>query len=253
MHGMIAVFAGLVLLTITAVSPNSIVRQSDGCCEEYCYGTDTVRPQSKQFSSKTAYQQVNGNLSLRPVPSKRIHLKILKLFQQILWFKISDCTPSKFWLLSRHGTRNPSANTIRQIRELTQIRNEILLNYGDRNTQPATGKLCDEDLELLRNWHLDANVTEDKSNALVEQGWDDLRQLAIRYQLAFPNLLENIYSSQKFQFKYTDSDRTNDSLKGFLEGLFGDQAYNHISTPVPTEEDLLLKVSVLMNLFLLVL
>lgn len=113
----------------------------------------------------------------------------------------------------------------------------------ERRTKPDIGPLCDEDLELLRYWKFDANITDDKANVLTRQGWEDLKYLAIHFQSAFPNLLENIYSSQKYQFKYTISDRTNDSLKAFLEGLFGDHAYDHIVTPLPVKEDLLLKVT----------
>lgn len=73
MHGGFVVFAGLVLLVIT-ISATSINSQSNDCCEEYCYGTDTERPQSLQFSTLSAYQLIHGNLSLRAVPSKLIYI-----------------------------------------------------------------------------------------------------------------------------------------------------------------------------------
>lgn len=112
----------------------------------------------------------------------------------------------------------------------------------ERRTKPDVGPLCDEDLELLRYWKFDGNITDDKANILTTQGWEDIKFLAIHFQSAFPNLLENIYSPPKYQFKYTTSDRTNDSLKAFLEGLFGDHAYDHIVTPQPLKDDLLLQV-----------
>lgn len=113
----------------------------------------------------------------------------------------------------------------------------------ERRTKPDAGPLCDEDLELLRYWKYDANITEDKANMLTTQGWEDIKYLAIHYQSAFPSLLENIYSPQKYQFKYLNSERTNASLKAFLEGLFGDHAYDHIVTPSPSKDDLLLHVN----------
>lgn len=30
------------------------------CCEEYCYGTDSDRPQSRGFASKSVYQIARG-------------------------------------------------------------------------------------------------------------------------------------------------------------------------------------------------
>lgn len=114
----------------------------------------------------------------------------------------------------------------------------------ERGTQPENGALCAGDIELLQNWNFDANITDAMANMLTEQGWDELRHLAKHFQSAFPNLLGNVYSPQKYNFRYTISDRTNDSLKAFLEGLFGDQAYNDISTPLPLEDDILLKVNI---------
>lgn len=122
-----------------------------------------------------------------------------------------------------------------------QFRDEVIRNYEERRSKPDSGALCDEDIELLKNWRWYPNITEDRGGDLTGQGWDDLKFLALNYQSAYPRLLENIYSPPKFRFRYTTSDRTNASLKGFLEGLFGDHAYDHISAPAPLEKDMLLK------------
>lgn len=100
---------------------------------------------------------------------------------------------------------------------------------------------------MLKNWQWDANVTEDRGGSLTGQGWNDLKYLAIQFQTAFPRLLENIYSPQKYQFRYTTTERTNASLKGFQEGLFGEYAYDHIKSPLPLETDMLLKVCARMS------
>lgn len=68
-----------------------------------------------------------------------------------------------------------------------------------------------------------------------------MKFLALYYQRIFPNVLDNIYSREKFQFRYTKTERTEASYKAFVEGLFGDSAWQHITIPPPSEQELLLK------------
>lgn len=49
-------------------------------------------------------------------------------------------------------------------------------------------------------------------------GWEELKFLAIRYQRNFPHIFENVYNSEKFLFRYTNSQRTEASFKAFTEG-----------------------------------
>lgn len=35
---------------------------------------------------------------------------------------VADCNPVKFWIVSRHGTRLPTAKAINYMRELTDVR-----------------------------------------------------------------------------------------------------------------------------------
>ncbi len=46
-------------------------------------------------------------------------------------------------------------------------------------------QLCAEDLEQLKNWRLDNNMTEEYENYLTLQGWNDLKYMAIDYQREF--------------------------------------------------------------------
>lgn len=128
-----------------------------------------------------------------------------------------------------------------------KIRDAILRNYLEPGTKPENGPLCNNDLDLLRNWKFDTSITEDKANMLTTQGWNDLRYLANHFQTMFPNILEKNYTTHNYKFRYTTSDRTNDSMKAFQEGLFGEKAYEHILTPLPLKDDILLKVN--LNLF----
>ena len=45
---------------------------AEECCEDYCYDTDSDKPQTSNFATKTAYQIIKGSDSNRQfvVPSK---------------------------------------------------------------------------------------------------------------------------------------------------------------------------------------
>lgn len=61
--------------------------------QDYCFGKDTERPQTRQFSSKTAYQIVKGT----------------NMDKQ---YQVPGCEPKKMWIFHRHGTRLPTPSTI---------------------------------------------------------------------------------------------------------------------------------------------
>lgn len=69
-------------------------------------------------------------------------------------------------------------------------------------------------------------------------------QLGRDFKAAFPALIGNEYSSDKFFFRHTDFQRSEGSYKAFAEGLFGDQAYDSITLDPPpsTDADVLLMV-----------
>ncbi len=66
--------------------------------------------------------------------------------------------------------------------------------------------------------------------------------MAKNYQSVFPNVLDNIYTPEKYRFRHTHSQRTEASYKAFVEGLFREGASDHIQVPPKTEPDLLLRV-----------
>lgn len=104
--------------------------------------------------------------------------------------------------------------------------------------------MCDEDLEIIKNWKWNANITSDYASFLTTQGWTDMKYIALNYQRIFPNVLENIYSPEKFLFRHTKRQRTEASYKAFVEGLFGESANEHIKLPPIPEKDMLLTVSI---------
>lgn len=102
--------------------------------------------------------------------------------------------------------------------------------------------MCGGDAELIRNWAIDANLTESVAEYLTLSGWIEVENIARRYQAAFPTLLPSTYSPSKYFFQHTDTQRTQGSFRAFADGLFGFNEYrNVVPAPIP-ERDLLLKV-----------
>lgn len=60
----------------------------------YCYAFDAERPQQPRWADRTSNDFIRGH-SVNP--------------------QVSSCTPSKFWLLMRHGDRLPSTNDINRM------------------------------------------------------------------------------------------------------------------------------------------
>lgn len=193
-------------------------RADDTCCEDYCYSADLLTPQHLRMNTKTPYQLAKGSEDVKiPV----------------------GCTPSKFWLLARHGTRLPTKSKIDKLPVLPQYQAEILDNYAKGN-KPAVGALCDADLNLLSNWKWDSNITMEKDGHLTVQGWNDLKGLGEYFKTQFPSLFGE-YSEDKYFFRYTTSQRTEASFKGFVAGLFGEGAFERVASIVSPERDTLLK------------
>lgn len=109
--------------------------------------------------------------------------------------------------------------------------------------------MCENDLDLLKHWHWNRNITSDYSEFLTTQGWDESKFLAIRFQRFFPNIMENIYDRQKFHFRYTNTQRTEATFKAFVEGLFGPNAHEHIHVQQPPINDTLLRVIIFLLSF----
>lgn len=101
-----------------------------------------------------------------------------------------------------------------KLAKLTTLRDEIIANS-------ANTELCEQDLSYLKEWKWDDNITDIYDNYLTTQGWDDLKLLAKHYQSIFPEIIGSTYKAEKFQFRYTNTQRTQASFKGFVEGLFG--------------------------------
>ncbi|KAH8302089.1 hypothetical protein KR044_002692 [Drosophila immigrans] len=188
--------------------------------DDYCFGKDAERLQTRQFSSKTAYQIVKGT-------------NIEKQYQ------VPGCEPKKMWIFHRHGTRLPTPSTINEAPRLADLRDLIVKNYRVLRTKPDTDALCTEDLFGLQMWKWNTSITVDIEEHLTTQGYEDLRGTAKLYQRYFPNVLPNKYNNTYYLFRHTDTQRTTESFKGFAEGLFGDNKVA-LAVDIP-EQDLLLR------------
>lgn len=146
---------------------------------------------------------------------------------------VPHCRPIQFWMLSRHGTRFPDNKAIYTMQHLPDLRDQIINNHDKRHR----GRLCPEDLENLRRWTL--SVFPSQAKHLTNQGHDDLKFMARRFKTQFPTLLNQTYSQDLYEFRFTDSQRTRASAIAFSEGLFGSSAGVYL--PAALKNDTLIK------------
>ncbi|XP_013107819.2 multiple inositol polyphosphate phosphatase 1 [Stomoxys calcitrans] len=206
-------------LLITTTCLLAICCTQIGAQDDYCFGKDTMRPQTRHFTSKTAYQ-------------------IAKSTNMDKQYLVPGCTPQKIWILHRHGTRLPSKSTIQKAPRLEQLRDAIADNYRVKAELPDNA-LCNEDLIAIKMWKWNASITPDMENYLTGQGYEDLRGTAKTYQKYYPEVLVKDYSSDYYKFRHTDLQRTTESFKAFAEGLFGPN--NAAKSDDIPEKDLLLR------------
>lgn len=110
------------------------------------------------------------------------------------------------------------------------------------NHKNGKGTLCPEDLAFIEDWRVDTNITENVAEFLTLAGWNELENIATRYQRAFPSLLPKTYNRSKYLFQHSDTQRTEASFRAFADGLFGYNGYQQvIPEPIPVR-DLLLRV-----------
>lgn len=176
----------------------------------YCYAEDPLRPQVGMFSIISTYETSRGRFV---DPS------------------VSSCTPSKFWLVSRHGTRLPNAEDLGNMMGLNErLKSDILRNYNAGRTS-----LCAADIELVRSWSFDSNITLARQQYLTVSGWNEFQGLAQRYQRAFPTLLPSTYTANDFFFRTAFTQRAIGSIRAFTDGLFGFNGWQQVQfEPIPS-------------------
>lgn len=117
------------------------------------------------------------------------------------------------------------------------IKSRVLANYDTGRTQ-----LCRQDIEHIRNWSINPNITADRNSELVETGRDELRGIGQRFQRAFPTIFPTSYNRSLFLFRATDRQRTVDSLESFAEAIFIASGSPNIQFEPLTNPDILMRV-----------
>uniref|UniRef100_A0A9L0JDB0 Multiple inositol polyphosphate phosphatase 1 n=1 Tax=Equus asinus TaxID=9793 RepID=A0A9L0JDB0_EQUAS len=171
---------------------------------------------SPYFGTKTRYEDVNPGLLLDPEAPRRDP----ELLEE-------TCTPVQLVALIRHGTRYPTAKQIRKLRQLHGLL---------QAREPGDDKTCaagSHDLRAaLAAWPL--GYAEWMDGQLVEKGWQDMRQLALRLASLFPALF-SFENYCRLQLITSSKHRCVDSGAAFLQGLW--QHY-HPGLPPPDIADM---------------
>lgn len=122
-------------LIITVFGISIKPKQSEECCEEYCYDTDNVREQYDHFAGKRPYNFVKGtDPEIYRVSGELLLWEFYELC--ILKFEmIIGCEAEKIWILHRHGTRLP--NTARMVfaKQLENVSLRVFVNRSAETTQ----------------------------------------------------------------------------------------------------------------------
>ncbi|XP_052757563.1 multiple inositol polyphosphate phosphatase 1 isoform X1 [Galleria mellonella] len=128
--------------------------------------------------------------------------------------KYPHCKDTKIWMIVRHGTRLPSAKDIQGMNTtLKDIKLETLLQHKHGKGQLTQGQLKD-----LEEWTSTLDIEREKY--LTLEGRDEMILLAERTQNRFPNAIKNKYNNKTFLFRYTATERAQQSARYFTNGLF---------------------------------
>ncbi|GLV32949.1 Multiple inositol polyphosphate phosphatase 2 [Carabus blaptoides fortunei] len=123
---------------------------------------------------------------------------------------------------------------------LPRLRDQILSNSATSKVQ-----LTEHALRAIRDWHVQINADDEK--LLTHEGEDEMLNLAERMQLRYPTILSDIYSNTSYKFKYTATQRAEQSAKYFASGLFGRDTSSAVWYPAPLHKDPVLRFYKLCN------
>jgi len=144
----------------------------------------------KFFASKTSYTY-NANMDTSPV-------------------SISGCQPQVFYMLARHGTRNPGTGDITEMQEhLPGLRDRVVEAWAE-----GKGELAEETIAALIDWRFDLNIEDE--GTLVEAGMAEHREMGRRWgeRLNESSLLKK----ETTTVRSSPKPRCIASGKSFLEG-----------------------------------
>ncbi|XP_022180136.1 multiple inositol polyphosphate phosphatase 1-like isoform X2 [Myzus persicae] len=129
---------------------------------------------------------------------------------------------------TKHGTRNPGRDSIDNISNLNEYKNNITNNSS----------LCKEDFEAIKTWVF--NLTEKDQNKLNSQGVIDLSSLGLRLQSLYKDIFDEPYNPITYNVLSTTKERSRDSAFYFLKSAFN---VNVTDIPLINSDDIKLNVS----------
>ncbi|XP_035436952.2 multiple inositol polyphosphate phosphatase 1 [Spodoptera frugiperda] len=127
--------------------------------------------------------------------------------------KYPGCKDTKIWMVIRHGTRLPSRKDLNAVSKLVDLKYEVLWQH-----EYGKGQLTNEQFNSLQDWRL--NIDPDQDSYLTLEGQDEMILMAERMQKRFPNAIKQKYSNKTFLFRYTATQRAQQSARYFTNGLF---------------------------------
>ncbi|XP_026744266.1 multiple inositol polyphosphate phosphatase 1-like [Trichoplusia ni] len=148
--------------------------------------------------------------------------------------KFPNCKDNKIWMVIRHGTRLPSKKDIVAGSNLLDLKYEILLQHEN-----GKGPLSKEQLRRLEDWKQEHDVEQE--SYLTLEGQDEMILLAERMQKRFPNAIRERYDNKTFLFRYTATQRTQQSARFFTNGLFEKKNAQDIIFAPATKVDIVLR------------
>ncbi|KAL0133335.1 hypothetical protein PUN28_000823 [Cardiocondyla obscurior] len=141
------------------------------------------------------------------------------------------CVQKKIWLILRHGTRYPGKKYVpRMIDDLPELQHVILRNYENGAINMSTDTAA-----LFKKWKLlfsQANMMK-----LAVEGENEMIDLGERYQSRFPSLMPEAFNNQTYKFRFTATQRTEESARHFAVGLFGWHNSKSVWYPLPVYRD----------------
>ncbi|XP_068629831.1 multiple inositol polyphosphate phosphatase 1 [Battus philenor] len=171
------------------------------------------------LSIGTTLEDISNNLGTR-TPYRFLSNKVDSKI------KYPHCQDVKIWMVIRHGTRLPSAKDIIGMNNtLRDLKYEIL-----RQHKIKTGPLNSKQLDDFEEWSNSLEISKEKF--LTYEGQDEMILLAERTQRRFPNAVKKEYNNKSFEFRYTATQRAQQSARYFTIGLFDKKkSQNVIFTP----------------------
>uniref|UniRef100_A0A3P9PHB5 Multiple inositol polyphosphate phosphatase 1 n=1 Tax=Poecilia reticulata TaxID=8081 RepID=A0A3P9PHB5_POERE len=157
---------------------------------------ESIPPIAMYFNTKGRYEEVNPYL----------RQDILAVNRSSLQPPSSQCREIHLTAIIRHGTRYPTAKTVR---DMQQLHNIVLNNFTEEQSWLR---------ETLTQWTM--WYTEDMDGRLVQKGVEDLKHLAVRLSKLFPTIIsEEKLRGGLIKFITSSKHRCVNSTLSFKAGL----------------------------------